>query len=265
MQWDTGNSNSNQHWEISTTGMGSYILTQHNSKMILTINGEEAAGATLSQIPNASYLWRIVETSVNVPEEKIVRGAEWENELIFAVNKEQGHNTYIVYPTTSSLKADKYFDTPWIKPESPYYQSLDGQWKFNWVKQPSERPVDFYKESYNASSWTEITVPSCWESLGYGTMLYTNIRYPFRKNPPLIQTVPGYTIEKEPNPVGSYRKEFTIPDNWDNKQIFLHFNGVYSDMYLWVNGQQVGYSQGANNDAEFDITSYVKKALTSWP
>ncbi|HCO68644.1 MAG TPA: beta-galactosidase [Dysgonomonas sp.] len=258
MQWDAGISNPNQHWEITTTGMGSYILTQRNSKMNLAVSGEESAGARISQIPNSSQHWTIVETSINAPVEKIVRGAEWENELIFAVNKEKGHNTYVVYPTVASLKADKYFETPWIKPVSEYYQSLDGLWKFNWVKQPSERPVNFYKENYDVSSWKDIEVPSSWESLGYGTMLYTNIRYPFKKNPPLIQTVPGYTIEKEPNPVGSYRKDFTIPENWDGKQIFLHFNGVYSGMYLWVNGKKIGYSQGANNDAEFDVTSYVK-------
>lgn len=139
------------------------------------------------------------------------------------------------------------------------YQSLDGTWKFNWVKQPSDRPIDFYKENYNASSWKDIQVPSCWESLGYGSMMYTNITYPFKKNPPLIQTVKGFTIEKEPNPVGSYIKDFNISQDWDGKEIFIHFNGVYSGMYLWVNGEKVGYSEGANNDAEFDITKYVHK------
>jgi len=259
IQWDANNSNTNQQWEIVTSGMGSFKVTQRSSNMILAVNGEEKAGVTLYQIPNSSQLWSIVETSVNAPIEKIVRGKnEWENELIFAVNKEKGHNTYIVYPNTVSLKTDKYFETPWMEPSSEYYQSLDGNWKFNWVKQPSERPVNFYKPNYDVSSWKEILVPSCWESLGYGTMLYTNITYPFRKNPPLIQTVKGYTIEKEPNPVGSYRKDFAIPENWDGKQIFLHFDGVYSGMYVWINGQKVGYSQGANNDAEFDITRYVK-------
>lgn len=258
MQWDAGISNPNQHWEISTTGMGNYILTQRSSKMNLAVSGEEVVNAKLSQIPNSSFLWTIIETTANAPEEKIVRGAEWENELIFAVNKEKGRNSAVVYPTLADLQADTYFETPWIKPESACYQSLDGMWKFNWVKQPSDRPLDFYKENYDASSWKEIPVPSSWESLGYGTMLYTNITYPFKKNPPLIQVVKGYTIEKEPNPVGSYRKDFMIPDTWDGKQIFLHFDGVYSGMYLWVNGKQVGYSEGANNDAEFDITGYVR-------
>ncbi len=259
MQWDSSSPNSNQQWSIATTGMGSYVITQRNNGMVLALNGEEAVGVKLFQIPNSSHMWQLEETSVDAPEEKIVRGkTEWENELIYAINKEKGRNTYVVYPDTEKLKADKFFETPWIKPTSPYYQLLDGSWKFNWVKQPSERPVDFYKTGYDVSSWKEIAVPSCWEPKGYGTMLYTNIRYPFRKNPPLIQTVQGYTIEKEPNPVGSYRRDFTIPQNWDGKEIFLHFDGVYSGMYVWVNGKKVGYSQGANNDAEFDITSFVQ-------
>lgn len=259
MQWDASSSNSNQQWEIATTGMGSYILTHRNSKMNLAINGEETSGAKVFQMPNNPQLWNIVETSVNAPKEKIIRGkTEWENELVFAVNKEKGRSTYIVYPSTASLKADKYFDYPWLEPTSENYQSLDGEWKFNWVKQPSERPVSFYKENYDVSSWKSITVPSTWENQGYGTMLYTNITYPFKKNPPLIQVVPGYTIEKEPNPVGSYRKNFTIPENWNGQQVFIHFDGVYSGMYLWINGQKVGYSEGANNDAEFDITKYIK-------
>ena len=93
---------------------------------------------------------------------------------------------------------------------------------------------------------------------GYGTPIYTNITYPHRNNPPFIQGKKGYTIMDEPNPVGSYRRDFNIPDDWKGSEIFIHFDGVYSAMYLWVNGKKVGYSQGANNDAEFNITKYVK-------
>lgn len=259
IQWEANPNNSNQQWEVVVTGMGTYIFTQKNSKMNLALNGEDVAGATVYQKPNSPLAWTITETAIDTPEDVIERGAEWENELIFAINKEEGHNTYVVYPSLASLKADKYYDTPWIQPTSPYYQSLDGQWKFNWVKQPSDRPMDFYKEDFNATAWKEIKVPSCWESLGYGSMMYTNITYPFKKTPPMIKVVKGYTIEEEPNPVGSYIKEFNIPQDWDGKEIFLHFNGVYSGMYVWVNGQKVGYSEGANNDAEFDITKYVHK------
>lgn len=108
------------------------------------------------------------------------------------------------------------------------------------------------------SAWKEIPVPSNWEMLGYGTPIYTNITYPIRNNPPFIQGQRGYTVEKEPNAVGSYRREFSLPADWKNKEVFIHFDGVYSAMYLWINGKKVGYSQGANNDAEFNITQYVK-------
>lgn len=89
-------------------------------------------------------------------------------------------------------------------------------------------------------------------------LIYTNITYPHRNNPPFIQGKKGYTIMDEPNPVSSYRRDFNIPDDWKGSEIFIHFDGVYSAMYLWVNGKKVGYSQGANNDAEFNITKYVK-------
>lgn len=88
--------------------------------------------------------------------------------------------------------------------------------------------------------------------------IYTNVTYPHRNNPPFIQGYRGKTSDIEPNPVGSYRREFTIPADWKGDEIFIHFDGVYSAMYLWVNGKKVGYSQGANNDAEFNITAYVK-------
>lgn len=189
---------------------------------------------------------------------KITRGLEWENELIFAVNKEAGHATYTVFPNVNALQADASFRQPWVLPKSACYQSLNGNWKFNWVKQPSERPVNFYKPTYDVSGWKEIPVPSNWEMHGYGTPIYTNITYPHKNNPPLIQSQKGYTNETEPNPVGSYRRDFTIPDSWDGQEIFLHFDGVYSGFYLWVNGKKVGYSEGANNDAEFNITPYVK-------
>lgn len=259
MQWDSSNSNGNQQWTIRVTGTGAYSIIQRTSNMSLAYNGEDAAGSKIYQLPNSSQVWRLVETSVKAPKEVIVRGkTEWENELIFAVNKEPGHNTYIPYPSVESLKADKTFDKPWETPNSDYYLSLNGNWKFNWVKQPSERPVNFYKMNYDVSAWKEIPVPSNWEMLGYGTPIYTNITYPFKNNPPLIQPQKGYTNETEVNPVGSYRREFTIPAGWNGKEIILHFNGVYSGIYVWVNGQKVGYSEGANNDAEFNITKYVK-------
>ena len=183
---------------------------------------------------------------------------DWENEKIFAINKEEGHVTFIPFANTEEMRKDESYTMPWKRNNSSYYQLLNGQWKFNWAKEPSERPVNFYKMNYNDSEWAEIPVPSTWESLGYGTPIYTNVTYPFLNNPPFIQLQDGYTIVNEPNPVGSYRKEFILPVEWKEREVFIHFDGCYSGLYVFVNGKKVGYSQGASNDAEFNITKYVK-------
>ncbi len=260
IQWDSSPANENQHWKFTMTGTGEYTIVQRNSGMALAFTGEEAAGARISQLPNVMQTWRLVPTNMKAPKEVKVKRSknDWENETIFAVNKEPGHVTYIPFPSIETLKADQSFDKPWLEPSSSLYQSLNGVWKFNWVKQPSERPMDFFKTGYNVSSWKEIPVPSNWEMHGYGTPIYTNITYPFKNNPPFIQPQKGYTNEKEPNPVGSYRRDFDIPTGWDGKNIFIHFDGVYSGFYIWINGKKVGYSQGANNVAEFNISEYVK-------
>ena len=135
---------------------------------------------------------------------------------------------------------------------------LNGDCKFHWAKSPQERPRDFHKPTYDVEGWDDIAVPSNWEMLGYGTPIYTNITYPFRNNPPFIQGQRGYTVEKEPNAVGSYRRDFTLPEGWDDKEVYITFEGCYSAMYLWINGKKVGYSQGPTTDARFDITRYVR-------
>lgn len=136
------------------------------------------------------------------------------------------------------MQADPAYRRPWERTRSSRYVLLNGNWKFNWVKQPEDRPKDFYKTNYDVSAWAEIPVPSNWEMHGYGTPIYTNITYPFRNNPPFIQGQRGYTVEKEPNAVGSYRHEFTLPAGWIDKEVFIHFDGVYSAMYLWINGKK---------------------------
>ena len=116
----------------------------------------------------------------------------------------------------------------------------------------------FYKVDYDVSHWNELPVPSNWEMYGYGTPIYTNVNYPFRNLPSVIRPQKGFTNEVEVNPVGSYRRNFVVPVDWKDKEIFLHFDGAYSGIYIWVNGEKVGYSQGANNDAEFNITPYIR-------
>ncbi len=178
---------------------------------------------------------------------------DWQNEQIIGINKENPHSNYVPYSSVEQAVRD-------VKENSPLYLSLNGTWKFNWVKHPNLRPEDFYKNDFDTKAWDEIEVPSCWELKGYGTPIYTNVNYPFVKNPPYVMGTPpsNYTQAKEPNPVGSYKRDFNIPGFWDGKDIIVHFDGVKSAFYIWVNGQKVGYSQGSCTPAEFDITKYVK-------
>lgn len=178
---------------------------------------------------------------------------DWENEQVTGINKEPARTICIPYTGREQAMQDVPLTSPW-------YLSLNGPWKFHWVKQPSERPLDFYKTDFDVTSWTTIPVPSNMEMHGYGTPIYTNIEYPFKADPPRVMgTVPAdWTTAREPNPVGSYRREFEIPANWNGKEVFIHFDGVISAMYVWINGQKTGYSESSFNPAEFNITKYIK-------
>ena len=187
----------------------------------------------------------------------------WEDETIFAENKERGTATYMPYENEAAMLADAaYYATPWTEPVNSRYQSLNGTWKFHFVPEPSQRPLDFFKEGYDVNSWDEIPVPSNWEMHGYDRPIYNNVEYPHSNTPPFIKARPGYNDGGKNygiNPVGSYVRTFEVPTNWDGRRTFIHFGGIYSAAFVWLNGEYVGYTQGANNVAEFDITKYIKK------
>lgn len=134
--------------------------------------------------------------------------------------------------------------------DSSLYRSLNGEWHFNWVPKPADRPIGFEDPSYDISDWSTIPVPSNWELQGHGIPIYTNLVYPFPKNPPYIP--------ESYNPVGSYRRSFTLPGDWSNKEIFLSFGAVRSAFYVWINGVKVGYSEGSKTEAEFNVTGYLQ-------
>ncbi len=169
---------------------------------------------------------------------------DWENEQVIGFNKEPLHATFFPLNSIDQVFSDG-INSEWVL-------SLNGTWKFNWVANTDERPMDFYKPGFDVSAWAEIPVPSCWQMQGFGTPIYTNITYPFDKNPPKIAGING-------NPVGSYFHNFIVPENWNGREIFIHFDGVSSAFYIWVNGEKVGYSQGSWTPAKFNLTKYLKK------
>jgi beta-galactosidase len=168
---------------------------------------------------------------------------DWENPAVLAINKEPPHATLFPFETRELARERD-------RTRSAYFQSLNGRWKFNWVRKPGDRQLDFQREDFDDSGWEEIPVPGNWEVNGFGVPIYLNSPYEFEENPPFIH--------HDYNPVGSYRRTFTIPESWAGRETFIHFGAVKSAMYLWVNGQKVGYSQGSKLPAEFDITPYVR-------
>lgn len=169
---------------------------------------------------------------------------DWENPEVFAINKEDTRATALPYPSEQLALTDDYS-------ASPYFLSLDGTWKFYWVPKVAEVPEGFYRENYNDSQWTGMPVPGNWEFNGYGIPIYVNTGFGFPKNPPFI--------DREDSPTGAYRHEFSIPENWDGRRVFIHFEGGTNSMYIWVNGQKAGYTENAKSPAEFDITPYIRK------
>jgi beta-galactosidase len=135
------------------------------------------------------------------------------------------------------------------------YRSLNGDWKFNYADSPAARPADFYKNDYDISAWPEIPVPSNWEREGYGYAIYVNVPYPFEIDEPNVPT--------EKNPVGSYKRNFEVPDEWTGDDIFLEFGAVSSAFYVWINGEYVGYSEGSKTPSEFKVTDFVKSGENS--
>jgi len=169
---------------------------------------------------------------------------EYQNHQVFGVNKEAPHPQLFPFHNESAAFLNQ-------KEQSPWFQSLNGLWKFHWVKNPKDRPKDFHQVNFDDTNWEYFPVPANWEVHGYDYPIYLDERYPF------TTTYPNVPVDY--NPVGSYRKTFEIPANWSDKEIFLHFGAVKSALYVWINGQKVGYSQGSKTPAEFNITQYLKK------
>ena len=173
---------------------------------------------------------------------------DWENPAVLGINK-------LPYHATLQLPSK------WK--ECKEIISLDGEWQFHWSRNPEERPVGFEREDYDVSQWHKIKVPGNWQTQGFGTPIYTNIEYPFKRNRPSVTSEPprDWTAYENRNPVGSYVTFVNVAKEMLAKNLILHFGGVHSAMYVWINGKKVGYSQNSMSPAEFDVTSYLRAGM----
>ena len=172
---------------------------------------------------------------------------EWQDPNVNQVNRLPMHTHFFAYETEEAALAG----TP---ETSANYLSLNGLWKFNWVKDADQRPTDFFTPAYNDRAWGTMPIPGCWEMNGYGDPQYTNMGYTWRNQ---YENNPPYVPEAD-NHVGSYRRSITVPAGWKGQQVIAHFGAVGSNMYLWVNGKFVGYSEDSKLECEFDVTPYLK-------
>ena len=167
----------------------------------------------------------------------------WEDPAVLAENREPPHASFTPFATVDAAIRDRPDD-------SPYRISLNGDWRFHWVPRPAQRPTDFFEPDFDASAWDVIPVPANWEFEGYGHPVYRDEFYSFPADPP--------HIPHDDNPVGSYRRTIEVPVDWEGREVFLNFDGVYSAFFVWVNGEYIGYSEGSRTPAEFRVTEAVR-------
>ena len=190
-------------------------------------------------------------------------GKEWDQPSISNVNREVAHTLSI--PVTGAADVAKNDLSA-----SPYYQSLDGTWKFYWVKSPTQVQATMCAKDYNDASWSDIDVPASWQVYGlrnnksWDKPLYCNVAYPFSFNESTYSVMadrPGWFMYNSnmPNPVGTYRRKFTIPADWAGRDVYVRFNSVGHGFYLWINGHRIGYSEDSYLPAEFKITDYLEE------
>ena len=193
-----------------------------------------------------------METSRSATTES-VKQEDWENPEIQRVGAENPRASFVSFRDRDQAMQNELADSEWMV-------SLAGTWSFQWSPDPWSRPVDFYRRDFNASQWSLLKVPSNWQLHGYGVPLYTNKKYPFAKDPPSVTGTPPveFTSFRWRNQVGSYRRTFRVPDSWSGRLTFLHFDGVDSAYYVWVNEQPVGFAKDSRTPADFDITPHLQ-------
>lgn len=246
---------------------GVYRIESANKNLMYVAKDDKLVQAAIDETVKESW-WTIEQV-----EKPKIESPVWEDETVFEINKLPAVPTFMPYATEQEMLADTDFRVrPWTTPLSSQVQSLDGEWSFRFTAEPTIEEINgtqvmdgpAMKEALSSEgshSWATIPVPSCWEMLGYDKPIYCNVEYPHSNTPPFIKARPGFNDGGKNyaiNPVGTYRRTFAIPETWKGQRIIIHFNGIYSSAQIWVNGKFVGYTQGANNVSEFDLTDVAR-------
>ena len=277
-------SNVNQEWKLFDAGNNTYYLAcrpqNSSSDYYLAVSGTGLAKTTSQSSATAFGFMNASGseggggtgggteggggTGTTTPDHGSFSVSWISNQSKVSDYKENAHATFIPYASVEQLKADAlHYEQPWQQPDETKaeYINLNGTWKFKYVAGTSYGPgsSEFQAKDYNDSNWANIRVPLSWEMANYGKPVYTNVGYPFKDDAPNANANVGWTQYgvTDHNATGFYRRTITIPESWNDKRVFIHFDGVYSAAVVWVNGKYVGYSQGSNTDAEFDLTGFV--------
>ena len=277
LQWTSendyqgGQANINQEWKFEEVDATNhtykiYAYTQ-NKTYYLTYDGTDGGKLGRTTDSNSATAFGFIKTDATSGGGGTSSNGSFDvswisNQNKVSDHKEDAHATFIPYASVENMKADAaHYAEPWQQPNESKaeYINLNGTWKFKYVAGTSSGPgeSEFQAKDYNDSGWDDIRVPLSWEMANYGKPVYTNVGYPFKDKAPNANegwTQYGVT---DHNATGFYRRTITIPEKWNDKRVFVHFDGVYSAAVVWVNGKYVGYSQDSNTDAEFDITDFV--------
>ena len=236
---------------------GVYRIASANKGRMFTLLDGEMKIADIDEADRMSW-FRIEEV-----EKPRIKSPFWEDETVFAVNRLPAVAHYMPYPTEAAMMADSSrYAKPWLPCRSSLVQCLDGMWKFHFVSSPQERPDAEAVTAMDAAAWDDIPVPSCWEMLGYDHPIYCNVEYPHDNTPPFIKARPGYNDGGRNygvNPVGTYQLSFSVAPQWLSRRTILRFDAIHSAAFVFLNGHEVGYTQGASNVAEFDVTPFLRE------
>jgi beta-galactosidase len=262
--------NKNQEWKAVSTGSGNtyYLCVTYNSTVYYLATSSSSDNLTRTTNQSEATAFGFIKAETTSGGGSGTEGdhgdfdVSWiSNQKVLGNNKEDAHATFIPYASVEDMKADANYDKPWITPTKAMTLNLNGEWKFKYVAGTTSGPgeSDFFASDYDDTAWDNIRVPLSWEMANYGKPVYTNVGYPFQNTPPkAVEGFSSYGVVDN-NATGFYRRTFTMPTDWSDKRVFLHFDGAYSAIVVWVNGKYVGYSQGSNTDSEFDLSGFTQE------